>query len=259
MKHLPDVLGWFDEIITVSIRVLKFATLLSLCALIIALTLVTFQFSYVLTTVRTNIQGVSGELGSTIAEVRNHTIPAADSTVANAGSAFASIKGLADAGKKVAVNSRGVVSDARETMQLINAPCGGSGKSTCGLIANANTTLHTARGTMGQAEVAMHHEAGQLDAVNAQEIALYSHIDETITEGHQALVDADALVADPETKRLIAESAATMTEVHGVTKDMRIEVDKFVAPKTKWQRLYTGAWFGTKLALCKLVGVPCTI
>jgi hypothetical protein len=81
-----------------------------------------------------------------------------------------------------------------------------------------------------------------------------------------AVKHLDALVQSPVIPKLmdsgnelVSQSAGTMTEIHVIAKDARKAADKITAAKTKKQKVEAWLGFGLKLAICKAVGVSCTV
>jgi hypothetical protein len=86
-----------------------------------------------------------------------------------------------------------VLSNMNAILLSINRPCG-TGQP-CGTLADVAKTLGTIRGTAGQLEIAAHHEDARLDALDAQETALYGDTHKLLARGSTALETANATIA----------------------------------------------------------------
>lgn len=81
-------------------------------------------------------------------------------------------------------------------LDTINRPCGA--KAPCGTLADVAKTLNTIRGTAGQVEIAIHHEDGRLELLDAQETALFSDTHGVMSNASAALVSANTAVTSLE-------------------------------------------------------------
>jgi hypothetical protein len=125
---------------------------------------------------------------------------------------------------------KSVANSANQTLALVNRPCE---PAPCGTLADINRTLATARGTMGQVEIAANHEDKNLGTLDAQEATLFA-------DTHKAAQDLDALVNSPDIVASLHNVNASSAAVADSTKqadailiDAREEADKFVHPPKK--------------------------
>ncbi|MFP5276976.1 MAG: hypothetical protein ACLGPM_07665 [Acidobacteriota bacterium] len=82
---------------------------------------------------------------------------------------------------------------ATNTFQSINRPC--DTDKPCGTLADVNQTLATIRGTFGQVEIAANHENRQLTTLDAQERALFSNLQGTLSDARETLNGARDLTS----------------------------------------------------------------
>ena len=73
------------------------------------------------------------------------------------------------------------VMDLDQTIQTVNRPCGVRGLP-CGVLADADKTMETVRGTFGQIEIAADHEDRNLTKLDGQEDQLFSDTHASLTQ-----------------------------------------------------------------------------
>jgi len=148
----------------------------------------------------------------------------------------------------------------------LDRPCGTS--KPCGTLADVAKTLGTARGAIGQVEVAAAHENANLTTLYAQEQTLFKDLHTTAGKAQETLTalsgtaqastetmrttqttiaglepletaatatmrDTDALVASPDLKRMLAAVAGSSEHVQVITGDAQFMADKFAHPPAK--------------------------
>lgn len=142
-----------------------------------------------------------------------------------------------------------VLQDVDGVVGTVNRPCGT--KLPCGTLADVAKTLGTARGVMGQTEIAVHSFDAHQDEFYRQE--------QNLAAAAQTMVaDADELI----TSRVLTESlhnldtttaalASATQHADGVLADVHEEADKLVHPAKKkvgfWGALAAGAAYVHKL------------
>jgi hypothetical protein len=80
------------------------------------------------------------------------------------------------------------------TLQAVNRPCSPVGPP-CGTLADLNRTLATARGTLGEVELAARHEDRNLGAIDGQERALFADLHGTLQAAQGAITEARGTLA----------------------------------------------------------------
>jgi hypothetical protein len=136
------------------------------------------------------------------------------------------------------------------TLEKVNAPCqpvrgtvyAPDDDKPCGTLADVQRTLHTFRATAGTVLVAGRHFDKSLTTYDKQEFTLYTNVNAAVKNLGDTIDFAHALMAAheqflDELQRLAHNSADTMQETHGISKDIHTATTKMNTPKTKQQRI----------------------
>ena len=182
-------------------------TCAGLCICVLAL-----EASRVLESLKTDAHSITGESVGVL-QSASGTLHGIDATVSSANLAIVEVE-----------------HSANKTLQLVNKPCV---PGPCGTLADINKTLNTARGTMGQIEIAANHEDKNLSNLDNQEQTLFA-------DTHKTLTDADSLVASPyllasmhnldTTSAGLADGAK---QADGILLDLKFEADKLTHPPAR--------------------------
>ena len=122
-----------------------------------------------------------------------------------------------------------VTANLNKTLDAINRPC--SMTAPCGTLADIDRTLATARGALGQVEVAAKHENSQLSTLEAQERTLYGdlhstlgHVDSFVIAGTNS-INLTSMNTQPvlaEAHNSLAELTVSLTSLNKVVADPAI-------------------------------------
>lgn len=120
-----------------------------------------------------------------------------------------------------------VASSLNQTIALLNHPCV---PGPCGTIADIGRTLNTARGTMGQIEVAANHEDKNLNTLDQQETLLFQHTDNVVLGLSKTNSDLDDFVTSPNLSKTL-NNAQTITANFGtMSTDANNKFHSFLYP-----------------------------
>jgi len=110
----------------------------------------------------------------------------------------------------------------------------------CGLIANADKTLSTARGTMGQVEVAANSFDKHQSTFYQQEADLNQKTQSTVA-------DLDRFITSPDLLGTLHNVNETTAHVDATAGDIQFEADKLAHPPKKKIGFWGGVWAGAQV------------
>jgi hypothetical protein len=166
------------------------------------------------------------------------------------------VKGSVKQVGSAAANLGSIAGPAKAAFAIVNHPCV---PGPCGTLADVAKTLNTARLTMGQVEVAANHEDRNLGTLDAQEAQLFSDTNEDLQQLASTISSANKVIEDPATAEAQHNLALISGNVAGITKDVKVYSDKFVAPQPWWKKALVVGNESVRTAACLWFKVPCTL
>lgn len=229
-----------------ALKIGKFAVCVCGCILLLAMTVLVLDSRTAVTAGRDGIKQVAADAHKTFDGINRPcpTVVSVDPDCGVIAQAAVTLKAVnaSASGLTVATGSLNkTILTANETLRLVNRPCGTVDGvfAPCGTLADFNRTLATARGTMGQIEIAANHEDKNLETLDAQEAML-------VADTHKTLTDADALISSPYIVKSLqnldsstASLADSMKQGDAILTDGREFADKYAHPSKKKLTFWT--------------------
>lgn len=117
----------------------------------------------------------------------------------------------------------------------------------CGLIADADKTLNTARGTLGQVEVAARSFDQHQSVFYQQEADLAAKTEDTVGDLDRFLKSPDIIGTLRNLNTSSAALASTANHADAVAGDIQFEADKIAHPPKKKLGIWGGIWAGAQV------------
>jgi methyl-accepting chemotaxis protein len=200
------------------------------------LCLLTLQISGVVVRVASDIDSITRTTNQTL-------VSAQKTTEASTGLVQAATKTVNGLGETQARLGTGIELLTHRLTDL----CVTDGSHPCGVLADVEKTLNTARGTMGQVEVAAHSFDQHQTVFYQQESSLAAKTESTVSDMDRFISSPDLTATLKNLNDTSAALASTTQHADRVAGDIQFEADKIAHPPKKKIGFWATVWAGAQV------------